>query len=351
LSEFRERRVSTSEGLNAAEKKLVDKEEEARQKRMGQMKQRLQKAVSREDRISCLEFKLKKAEAETDCGSEYMTESEKAELKGLRKVRDSFEEQYDPLTFTKDHLEFKAMHNDVFILLCRYCEREHQRLHKKDNAALAADPTAKPINVFFLDGPDGGTASALIKRGNFDASQCFVANRHETSCKSLRLSGGGMLPDENVVNATAAESLTVSTPFLFEGVEEENAGQHIADTALFSRNDGAFAHIDFVAYYFDGCGGFVPHIVGMISAAMLRNSYETSGPIAVGYSLLGGNKNIVGKELAVSRALTIIARRRGMRMVHVLDDPERFGLSSDVQKIGGSNDGTFTTWIILETDH
>ena len=88
----------------------------------------------------------------------------------------------------------------------------------------------------------------------------------------------------------------------------------------------------------------------------------TTGPIAVGYSLLGGSKNVIEKELTISRALTIIARKRGMRMIHVLDDPIRYGLTPSIQKVGGigdsggsnklSNSGgnTFTTWLLLQPE-
>lgn len=337
LSAGRERRISNSlKAANNAEQKLVTDEEAARQKRLGQMKQRLQKAVKREDRISALEAKLKNAETMSASESdEYIPKAERAELLGLLKVRDNFEEQYDPLTFTKEHLEFKAMHNDAFIQLSKFCQ--HQR---KDSS--------EQTNVFFLDGPDGGTASALIQRGGFDPSQCYVANRHKSSCDSLRISGGGLLPDKNVVYATATEALTISAPVSAEGVEGSSTSFDDIDLTSLAGDDGAFARVDFSAYYFDGCGGFVPHIIGMLSAALLRQNSHASGPIAVGYSLLGGNKNVVGKELAVSRALTIIARRQGMRMVHVLDDPSRYGISPDIQKIGGSNDGTFTTWLLLQ---
>uniref|UniRef100_A0A7S2PR69 Uncharacterized protein n=1 Tax=Leptocylindrus danicus TaxID=163516 RepID=A0A7S2PR69_9STRA len=268
-----------------------------------------------------------------------MTKAERAELQGLLKVRDNFEEQYDPKTFTKEHLEFKAMHNDAFIQLSKYCEDARKQ--------------SEPVKVFFLDGPDGGTASALIQKGGFDPDQCFVANRHESSCDSLRISGGGLLPDENVVLATASEALTISEPIFVDGLSGSSAvGECDANIAPLTGEDGAFSRVDFAAYYFDGCGGFVPHIVGMLSAALLRRNSDdvASGPIAVGYSLLGGNKDVVGKELAISRALTIIAQRRGMRMVHVLDDPSRYEISPDIQKIGGSNDGTFTTWLLLQPE-
>lgn len=358
LSAGREQRISSSKEIDPAEQKLIANEETVRQKRLGQLKQRLHKSVSREDRISILELKLKKAESMPESESaEYMTKPEREELKGLQNVREKFEEQYDPLTFTEEHLEFKTMHNDAFIQLSRYCERERNRLNfeKESTRTGTSCEEEEPVlaNVFFLDGPDGGTASALIHRGEFDASQCFVANRHESSCESLRISGGGMLPDENVVHATAAEALTITAPISLEGVEGKFAGKDNVDVASFAGEDGALAHVDFAAYYFDGCGGFVPHIVGMLSAALLRKKCDASRPIAVGYSLLGGNKDVVAKELVVSRALTIIARKRGMRMVHVLDDPLRYGISSGVEKVGGSGGqggGTFTTWLLLQPE-
>jgi hypothetical protein len=357
LSLGRERRMSSSYESISVEEKLISVEEAARQKRLGQMKQRLQKSVNREDRISALEFQLKEAEEKSQSESEslkYMSAAERAELKGLLKVRSTFEEQYDPLTFTEEHLEFKAMHNDAFIQLSRYCERERVRskVNSQETGDLDNDDTSqKSTNLFFLDGPDGGTASALIQRGNFKASQCYVANRHESSCDSLRASGGGLLPNENVIHSTASEALTISQPLSIDGVEATTGGENDIDVALYAGEDGALAHVDFSAYYFDGCGGYVPHIVGMLSAALMRDNCDASKPIAVGYSLLGGNKNVVGKELTVSQALTIIARRRGMRLVHALDDPLRYGISPDIRKIGGSNGGTFTTWLLLEPDH
>lgn len=353
LSAGKERRQEKSEKLgkeqlktNPFKDKLLADEIEAQQKQIGQMKQRLFKSVSREDRIVKLEMKLKDAANMSESESyEFMPKAERAELKGLLKVRDHFEEQYDPLTFTEEHLKFKAMHNDVFLQLSRYCQRERNRV----NTEIGIEANEK-INIFFLDGPDGGTASALIQKGNFDPSQCFVANRHQSSCYSLRKSGGGILPDENVVYATAAEVLAVAATVSLDGMNIEGTTQakDDIDVAL-AAEDGAFANVDFSSYYFDGCGGFVPHIVGMMSAALIRDDCSTRGPIAVGYSLLGGNKDVVGKELAISQALTVIARKRGMKMVHVLDDPLRYGLSPDIQKVGGSGGGgTFTTWLLLE---
>ena len=301
---------------NEYEKGSMGVKEEVLQKRLGQAKQRVQKSVSRENRIATLEQKLNdNVEGRPDVNSQPISESEKAELGGLLKVRQKFEEQYDPLTFTEEHFEFKQMHNDVFIALSQYCRQ------KRKNRETGS-------NLFFLDGPDGGTASALIDKGNFLPSQCFVANRHESTCNSLRISGGGYLPDNNVIFSSAAEAFMTIDPKI---------------EAPLGAEGGAFADIDFAAYYFDGCGGFVPLIVEMISAALFNCG---EGPICIGYSILGGNKDVVEKELEISQAITSIARKREMRMVHALDDCQRYGISPEVKKTGGG--GTFTTWLILE---
>lgn len=333
------RRISSPQ-VRMNHTQLNSKEDASR--KVGQMKQKLQKSVSREDRISALEIKLKRTESMSDSESsvehesvEHMTKAERAELKGLLEKREAFEEQYDPLSFTQEHLEFKAMHNNVLIQLAKYCQQE------RDKRGLKKEK----INVFFLDGPDGGTASALIETGGFQASQCYVANRHASSCESLR----NILPDENVIHAAASEALNVAMPIVLDGVKGTSAGEIDVNVSLASEKDGAFANIDFAAYYFDGCGGFVPHIIGMISAALVREDYDSSMPIAIGYSLLGGNKDVVEKELAISRALSTIASSRNMRLCHCLDDPARFNIPQHVKKIGGgSGSGTFTTWMLME---
>lgn len=343
------------------EQNLLAKEEVARQKRIGQAKHRLEKDARREDRISILEMKMKMINGNSSeisdadgCG---LSTAERAELNGLLKVRDNFEEQYDPFSFTKEHVAFKALHNDAFIALSRYCER--QRICSQDDSgdeAKDAKTVPEPINVFFLDGPDAGTTSALIDRGNFNANQCFVANRHKSTCDALRISGGGKLPDKNVVHVTASEALTVKISTSNTTTEKEKNDNGNNNNVLMIHEGGHFSEIDFGAYYFDGCGGFVPHVINMLSAALLNVGMNYSSvdthPIAIGYSLLGSYKDIVEKELAVSRALTVIARRRGMRLTHVLDDPERFEISPSIKKTDGSaGGGTFTTWLLMESDN
>jgi len=122
---------------------------------------------------------------------------------------------------------------------------------------------------------------------------------------------------------------------------------------MVSKDINSFSNINFAAYYFDGCGGFPPHIVDMMSAALVRspspgeNAHDRRrGTTAVGYSLMGGNRNVVDKELDICRALTSIATVNGMRTRHVLDDAERYGLPLDIVKTTAG--GTFTSWMILE---
>ncbi len=322
----RERRISSSPSpvpSNHKEKQdlLVEQEEDARRKRLDQMDRRIQQLARRDERITILEAKLN-----SETSNESLTDAEKAELEGLRRVQDNFEEQYDPQDFSEEHVVFKALHNQVFCNLVRWCEQSSVHPHSD-------------TKIFFLDGPDGGTTSHLIQKGNFHAHQCYVANRHESTCTALVDSSGGLLPIENVVHATCTEALT--------------------------KGGGSFSELDFTGYYFDGCGGYAPHIINMMTSALLvlegddgilntdrkkkaRNEPGCKRPIVVGYSLLGGTKNLVEKELEISRAMTIIAHSRGMRMVHALDDPLRFDLPTNVPKLGGKSGTTFTTWLVLE---
>ena len=286
----------------------------------GKMKQRLYQSTSRESRISALELIQRNHPHK-------WSEAQEAELNGLLRVSSRFEEPYEESSFEPHHVEFKHLHNQAFLALIRYvvdCEKRHTIMEQKEE---------KPdVNVFFLDGPTGGTASVLIDQGGLHPSQCFVANRHESTCRKLRSSGGGPLPEENVIHASATEAF-------LQSVEGDM--------------NGPLAHLDFAAYYFDGCGGYVPQILDMISAALSRSSPDDEAQLqttAIGFSLLGGNKDVVEKELTICQALNKIARQHNMRVVHALDDPERYGIPSDTRKIGGAEGQTFTTWLILELD-
>lgn len=329
---------SSKEGED--EKRIGMEIEAQKNRRTGQAKRRLEKAVRREDRIAILQQQMlrnNKNDDNNNNSSSSITHSERQELKGLLETRQTFEEQYNAESFTEKHLQFKATHNDAFIALGRYCERERDRilLRKSD---YSSNRPKESIQLFYLDGPDGGTTSALLDRGGFDPSQCYVANRHECSCDALRRSGGGRLPEENVVLATAAEALSICRDDIADNGKRINGSPTPVDAA----GCGSLSDIPFTAYYFDGCGGFIPHIIGMMSSALIRDEKGDNGndvvcsttrsndsekrsnssalPIAIGYSLMGGNKDVVDKELKISQALTSIAKRRNMRVVQVLGE-------------------------------
>jgi hypothetical protein len=171
------------------------------------------------------------------------------------------------------------------------------------------------------------------------------------------MSGGGLLPEANVAHATAAEAL--SSGLVAEASDRYLEGDcNIMDEEGGSHDVGSFGNIEFAAYYFDGCGGFVPHLSNMMVAALLRDedqrkygalsSSVQSPPIAIGFSIVGGNRDVVDKEVAVCQRLSILARRRGAKLTHVFDDPERYGIDPALRKVGGSAGGTLTTWVLME---
>ena len=270
---------------------LSSKKTQLRSINQGKLNQQFQKAASRENRISVLEEIKERSSAE------------EAELQGLKKKSSRFEEQYNPSQFSEEHLKFKDDHNAAFLALIRYCQEHSER---KD-----------PINVFFLDGPDARTATSLRDSPAMDIAinQCYVANRHQSSCDALLKWGL-----KNVVCLDATLALT-----------------------------GPFDNIDFGAYYFDGCGGYALQIVNMMEAAFaMKDDDETCrrcSPIAIGFSIVGGNRDVMDKEVTVVQSLAKLAKRMGMRVSHVLDEPERYGVCPDLRKVEG---GTMTSWIILE---
>ena len=297
----------------------------------GQANHRLQRSVRREDRISTLQKRISTGSPD-GCSSPLSIEEEK-ELDGLMRAGLVYEEQYSVVDFTESHLAWKAMHNDVFVSLAKHCQKNRN----------GSSGNSVPINVFYLDGPDAATTFALLDDGGFESSQCYVANRHESTCDALR----SYLPDENVVHASAADALTsLNGAGYLDGSEnefEEEDGN--------VRNIGAFGKVPFGAYYFDGCGGYTPLIVDMMSAAFDgQSSPIPTPPIAVGFSILGGNRDVVDKEQTVMRELVALVKPHGLRVDHVLDDPGRYGLSSEGMQLRKVDGGTMTTWCMLETD-
>ena len=278
-----------SVGSPDIEGKALEKELSAKTRR------HLERTARREKRIRELEAR------------EYdLSTAETAKLNGLREESFQFEEKYDVSTFNESHREFKESHNQVFVALTKYCQREQG---------------SAPIKVFFLDGPNAGTASALCESGSLSVQQCYTANRHSSTCDALRSWG---IPSANVVHASAFDALSCN---------------------------GAFADISFGAYYLDACGGFAPMITEMFTAALERSGKQDAqlqSPVAVGFTLVGGNRDVVDKELEVLRHLVVLAKVHGMRVHHVLEDPVRYGVDPKTRKVDG---GTLTTWVVLEMEH
>ena len=86
-------------------------------------------------------------------------EAELDELNDSLKAQDSFEEQRNQLTSTKEHLKLKTMHDGTFIALSRHYERER---------IFTGQEEEEQTKFFFLADPDGGSSSVLIYRRNFD---------------------------------------------------------------------------------------------------------------------------------------------------------------------------------------
>lgn len=325
-----------------------------RQTILGQAKRRLEKSTRREDRIHHLET----SGSSVMGGWRSRSDAENAELAGLllrsREIDDNsnFVEKYDPRSFNDAHVEFKRLHNEAFVALARYCHRERNNgKHHLDafnnNGNTDSEGSIGDPNVFYLDGPDASTSSTLIDVHGFNPRSCYVANRHKTTCDILQR----RVPSMNLIHAPAVEALM--TPKAdrnrdFAAIFDERHTRSTLSTPT------SFSTVNFAAYYFDGCGGYPPHVVDMMSAALLRldgregHSFYCGIPrtTAVGYSLMGGNRDVVDKELDVCRALSSIASTMGMRTRHVLDDPVRYGVPRDIVKT--TTGGTFTSWMLLE---
>lgn len=233
---------------------------------------------------------------------------ESAELKGLKAK--SFVEQYDPSSFTDDHVFFKKQHNEVFRQLCIYCGCGETFIDDQG--------TERARQVFFLDGPDAGTKKVLLSDFNDNSIQVenlYIANRHKSTCEVLTQHGLC-----HVVPLNAEQALK-----------------------------GPFRDILFGAYYFDGCGGHPPILIDMIQAS-LESISKTKPPIAIGFSIVGGNRDVVDKELVVLRALVELVKPLRIRVHHVLHDCERYGIDCNNKPISKVDGNTLTSWAILEED-
>ena len=242
---------------------------------MASSDQWMEKGAARERRISYLKNK----------GD--LNASESGELDGLISRGLQFEEQYNTRTFSAEHVAFKASHNAALAALAAHCSGEQRGHHGRD------DGGSHGCNLFYLDGPDAGTTHALFGRG-IQPSRCYVANRHASSCEALVLAG---LPRANVAHEWAEEALRRPVP------EQRRAPDDAG---------GPFGGVDFGCFYFDGCSGHPPIVVEMAAAALgARRGGRPRAPVALGYTLCGGGRDIVERELFVTRAVVRLAKAAG----------------------------------------
>ena len=242
---------------------------------MASSDQWMEKGAARERRISYLKNK----------GD--LNASESGELDGLISRGLQFEEQYNTRTFSAEHVAFKASHNAALAALAAHCSGEQRGHDGRD------DGGSHGCNLFYLDGPDAGTTHALFGRG-IQPSRCYVANRHASSCEALVLAG---LPRTNVAHEWAEEALRRPVP------EQRRAPDDAG---------GPFGGVDFGCFYFDGCSGHPPIVVEMAAAALgARRGGRPRAPVALGYTLCGGGRDIVERELFVTRAVVRLAKAAG----------------------------------------
>ena len=273
--------------------------------------------LKREDRIASLEWSKRN-------GVE-LSIPEQKELQGLLSTNNgsnlnvedsSFVEQYSSHAFSEEHLAFKAAHNQVFARLIAYCQSKH---------------TDRTINAFYLDGPCGGTTETLLTSSSrspsfasqqspvLEASQCYTANRHASTCRALM----ERFPAVHVQHASAEDALLQ-------------------------------ASVPFHAYYLDACGGHVPMLVNMMRAAFMMRDEKTVAtswqpPVAMGFSILGGGRDCVDKEQEVIQALVRLVKPMGCRVVRVGDDPEMYGIEN-VGSLVKVESLTMTTWCMIERE-
>ena len=220
------------------------------------------------------------------------------ELEGLRSKGDP----YDADLFSADHTAFKQGHNRAFAILGR-----HSFGHETTTTA-----TTRP--VFYLDGSNGGTSQALLEAGYDKDTELFVANEWTDTTLALQ---GPPLELPNIYGGSAATALATT-----------------------------FRDVPFGAAYLDGCGGATPPVIDMIESLLSAPRHPAG--LVVGFTLTAAEPS--GRELLdrigdVTRAtLQLLGTQHYRHMVHVLDDPERFGIDPTLSR---KHQGTATCWLAL----
>jgi hypothetical protein len=321
--------------------------------------------LKREDRIAFLQDRAQHGDRTTTSStpmslssSSMLSQSEQKELQGL--LATNFVEQYSSDNFSQDHRDFKDGHNQVFLKLCLYCQRAsggrgRGRGRRTDSDGSVTEPETK-INVFYLDGPCGRTTQTLLS--TLDASQCYTANRHASTCEALMMHTAAS-------NTTLDKTQTMMTAHQQEQ-ERGRSKIHIAHASAAHALRTIFRDVTFHAYYFDGCGGYTPQIMDMIQASIFHNhhieqddnddqhhpsstssKFLLSTPIAIGFSILGGGRDCMDKEQDIMQSLVKLVKPLGCRVHRVGDDPLFYGVEEErwLQKVESM---TMTTWCMIE---
>ena len=104
------------------------------------------------------------------------------------------------------------------------------------------------------------------------------------------------------------------------------------------------------ALYLDGCGGMTAPIIGCVDA-LFNKRRLLPDRICFGYTLTEAEptgRSLADREVDVNRAVMAACRSHSYQLLHVSDDPERFGVDPNTLKREG---GTMTSWLVLERGH
>jgi len=278
---------------------------------------------------------------------------------------------------------FKEQHNQVLSSLVKYCQNDRKQkkstkkklLYKWDdepwkqqgqlgrelnsanspiqrNEPIIQVPRNIPTNIFLGNYQSNHDLSTLLQNHQnvnvINPLHIYISNELDQICQSFQASCGGLIPDANVIPFTPTEALTVGP-----------VGGY----------GGEWSLMDFTLYFFDFTSisessnndthQSLRRIMTQLSAALLaegrnkNNNHEMKHQtIALGYRLKGNKvKDLMEQELEIGRALSKLAKTRGMRTRHVLEDPEKYSIPSQVPKIISENDcEIFQTWMVLEAD-
>jgi hypothetical protein len=240
------------------------------------------------------------------------TENLKKELNGLQSKGDP----YDAALFSEGHAAFKRGHNQVLVHLAQNLGEDSGWRPGVQNQQNTNNPTTKsPRPVFYLDGKDGATTSALLE-ANFDRStELFMANEWSETVQVLR-----------------------EPPFY-------HMNCHFGSALDCLRNH--YQDVPFVAAYLDGCGGSPQTIIQMIAALL---SVPRSSTLYIGFTLTSAEpsgRELIDRVQDVTKAILQLSREQGYyHMDHVMDDPGWFGIDPTLVR---KHQEITTCWVVCRS--